>query len=260
MDEILNEFLEDIGSIRESIILFERLRKLNQIDETNVFVDLANEDNKNTLENLVKQTKRCHTYFPVIQGTLVLYIAGRFENYVRTLFEEACGGIASKCGNYESLPKDMKANLIKYTAEVISSPRKYNHGEGGVKTFIKNLSDNLTTGSVQAINYQCLSITSENMRSITIQELFERCGVKKLWETLSEQTTLQMYYKSTDKAFVVKEARSELDELMNLRNNIAHPSNGITWPDSTKIEKYIDFLISLATTLKDVIKLYVYAS
>ncbi|MDD6037044.1 MAG: hypothetical protein PUC30_12820 [Lachnospiraceae bacterium] len=68
------------------------------------------------------------------------------------LLNMGCEGISSRCGTYETLPKEMKTNLIKYTAEVISSPRKYNHGEGAVKTFVNNLAQNLYMNNVSAIN------------------------------------------------------------------------------------------------------------
>lgn len=68
------------------------------------------------------------------------------------LLNMGCEGISSRCGTYETLPKEMKTNLIKYTAEVISSPRKDNHGEGAVKTFVNNLAQNLYMNNVSAIN------------------------------------------------------------------------------------------------------------
>lgn len=39
--------------------------------------------------------------------------------------------ISSATKTYDNLPKPMKENLIKYTAEVISNPRKCGHADKG---------------------------------------------------------------------------------------------------------------------------------
>lgn len=253
MDEILLEFREDIESIRQSIILLEILRKRKWIEE---FGNISIQEHEN-MQALINQTNQCGTVFTKIEGSLILYVAGRFENYVRTLFEETCIKIAENKGSYQALHKNMKDNIVKFTAEIIANPRKYNHGEGGVITFVKNLYENIINDNVNEINYQCLSITSENMKSSTMQELFERIGIYKIWESISEQSALKTYFKSTDKDFTAKRAKNMLDLLMRLRNDIAHPSNGITWPDSNKIIEYISFLEVLSGVIKEVIIMHI---
>lgn len=125
--------------------------------------------------------------------------------------------IAVSIRNYK-LPKEMKENLVKYTAEVMSSPRKYGQGDTGVATFIKNLSENISNNSSRNINYQC---------------------------------------SSNDKSYVEKLAKSKLDALMELRNNIAHPSNDIIWPNDQQIKEYINYIEVLAEVLVEVVNIHV---
>ena len=253
MDEILLEFKEDIKSIRQSILLLEILRKRKWIEEISN-IELEEDEN---IKALINQTNQCITAFTKVEGSLILYVAGRFENYVRTIFEETCVKISENKGSYQALNKNMKDNIVKFTAEVIANPRKYNHGEGGVTTFVKNLYENIINDNITEINYQCLSITTENMKSSIIQELFERIGICKIWESISEQSALKIFFKSTDRDFTANRAKKMLDALMRLRNDIAHPSNGITWPDSNKIIEYISFLDVLAGVIKEVVVMHI---
>ena len=84
--------------------------------------------------------------------------------------------------------------------------------------------------------------------------------IKKLWESLAEQAVLKQHFASIDRGIVESSAKSKLDELMTLRNNIAHPASDITWPDANKIGDYVDYLVALSKALKDVIQVHVLAS
>lgn len=257
MNEILSEFLEDINSIKLGIDLIEVIKLQQSINEQIEFNPINDLALKEHLITLTVHARECHLCFNKMEGTLVLYIAGRFENFVRSIFEDACQNIASNCGEYKKLPKEMKENLVKYTAEVMSSPRKYRQGDSGVAAFVKNLSENLSSNSIDNINYQCMSITIENMRPGVMQELFQRFGLKRFWETISEQANFKIYFSSNDKSYVEKLAKAKLEDLMELRNSIAHPSNDITWPDEQKIKDYIDYLKILAEALVGVVSIHV---
>src|SRR5947207_6445581 len=111
---------------------------------------------------------------PILTGTLLLYLAGRLENFVKETFEDLCDGLVSECGDFTHLPKPMQENLVRFTAEVIASPRKFGHAENGVIAFVNTLADNLNRRPLNGVNSKCLSITTENMWPDTLNEMFVR--------------------------------------------------------------------------------------
>src|SRR5690606_32530573 len=73
------------------------------------------EGNEN-LVNLNKMSKENRSNLPVLNGTLLLYVSGQFESFVKLTFEELCTNISQKAEKFSHLPKEMRENLIKYTA------------------------------------------------------------------------------------------------------------------------------------------------
>ncbi|WP_341503691.1 HEPN domain-containing protein [Gallaecimonas sp. GXIMD4217] len=188
----------------------------------------------------------------VLNGTLLLYVSGKFENFVRLTFEELCNNIADKAEKYSYLPKEMRENHVRLTAEVIANPRKYGHGDLGVRSFIKVLSDNLADDvELESINTNCLSITSENMRPKIISDLFKRVGINNIWEKISQQAKLQLFLETHDPAKAKKDAEAYLNKLMDVRNSIAHPASSFSWPDSEYVGKSIEFLKVLGEVLAE---------
>ena len=213
-----------------------------------------------TLDELIVElhttSRSNHANLVILNGTLLLFITGRFESFVRETFEEYCRNLTERVERYSQLPKEMREGLLKYTSEVISNPRRYGHAENGVKSFVKIMNNNLHDETPVEINYKCLSITSENMRPDVLSDLFKRAGVKNLWEKLAQQSKFQLFWTSNDAASVRKQSEAYLNSLMETRNSIAHPSTSITWPDSEAIEKALQFFMTFGTVLIDVLPVY----
>jgi len=259
MDLILEEFLKDLSVIKIQLGLLDQVKKFSSVayspetQEQEVTGEILG--NKGENETYFDQAKKVHEHardahsgLPVIIGTTILYIAGRFEEYTRTAFEDLCQKIAGNAGKFNSLPKKMQDNLVAYTATVIQSPRKYNHGDGAVKTFSKNLASNLNNDSID-INYQCLSITDANMRPDMLADLYDRIGVKEIWKKIGQQAQIQAHFGSQDAGAAETLAKKKLNNLMDLRNSIAHPSTALTWPDSSLVLEYVEVVSVLARAL-----------
>jgi hypothetical protein len=203
------------------------------------------------------QSVECHADLTILVGTMILYLGGRFEYFVRSEFEEMCDTIAAKCNSYDLLPKEMRQSLIVRTAEVMSNPRKYGHADNGVETFISNLAQNLSDKTrILRINSQCLSITYENMRPTILQDLFDRVGAKELWTSIGEQAAVKVLFETNNSGQARNEAQSRLNKFMDTRNTIAHPSGNITWPGVADIEGYIQFFEVLAGALSQIAQVY----
>lgn len=212
------------------------------------------------IDNLVTElhstSRSNHSNLVILNGTLLLFITGRFESFVRETFEEYCKNLTDRVERYSELPKEMREGLIKYTSEVISNPRRYGHADNGVKSFVRIMHNNLHDETPVEINYKCLSITSENMRPDVLSDLFKRAGVKNLWDKLAQQSNFQLFWGSNDVASVRKQSEAYLNSLMETRNSIAHPSTSITWPDSDAIEKALNFFMTFGTVLIGVLPVF----
>lgn len=277
MDELFAEYKLDLEKIRAFLELIDLVKQFASFDDSILRASneqgatvepkleggstatLIEKNIDNTLPSLLLVAKSSKANLPVLSGTLVLYLCGRFEYYVRSVFEELSMQIATRCGTYERLPREMKKELINMTAEVISNPRKYGHAENGVTSFVENLYKNLKNNDVSTINFQCLSITFENMRAETLEKLFSKAGLKAIWENLGAQNELRLYFETNEVAQARSKAQTLLDEIMTIRNNIAHPSNDTTFPDSSKVTEFLNFFEMLASTIKDCAKVHVHS-
>src|SRR5215470_5474366 len=127
MNPVLQDFCLDLDRLRRTISLFNALTAFRACP-----LD-ANKINEETLKDVTahlhKATQAVHAEMPILNGVLLLYLAGRFENFVRELFEDLSDNIAGQCGQFAHLPRQMQENLTKFTAEVIANPRKYGHGD-----------------------------------------------------------------------------------------------------------------------------------
>jgi hypothetical protein len=255
MDPILDEFRIDLNKLRKLIDLLESVKIFASTDDANIKLQESNfleQANK-----VLKNSKECHPNVVILTGTLLLYLGGRFEYFVRAEFEFLCERVAARCQSYKNLPREMRDNIIGMTAAVIAEPRKYGHGEQGVRSFISNLASILSENTkLGDVNSACLSITDGNMRADTLNELFQRIGAKNIWDKISQQAKVMVFFETPEAGEARNKAQALLNTFMDIRNRIAHPSAGIDWPDSAQVRSYIDFFDILAGAISEVINVY----
>ena len=254
MDPVLQDFILDLQRLRR---MFEFSRQFGALPATpldpNTIQDNVLRDAVTKLHTLAGES---HRDVPILNGVLLLYLGGRFENFVRELFEDLCDSLAGQFTNFAHLPKPMRENLIRFTAEVIGNPRKYGHAENGVTAFVKTLSDNLGGEPLTGVNSQCLSITTENMWPDTVNEIFGRIGANGVWERIGQQASIQTFFHVDQPEKATKEAKKTLRELMELRNKIAHPSAGITWPSADQALGFLEYCEAVASALNEICGLW----
>ena len=198
-----------------------------------------------------------HADLLVLSGAMILYLGGRFEFYVRERFEQACEAIGVKSASLDHLPKPMKEKLVLMTAEVMLKPRKFGHAEKGVESFVKRLAANMSaTDGVKELNHECLSITTENMRTGVLKDLFERVGCKDIWQMIGEQACVRTHFATVQVVEAKSKCTKYLDDFMDVRNRIAHPSANVEWPNLAKVGEYITYFDILAKAISDVIELH----
>lgn len=256
MDPILQEFERDLDRITSQIDLIEELKTFSGHEITDD-ERTAGGNFFNISQSLHSSVRHIHSNLPIISGTLVLYGCGRFEELARTLFEDLCQRLTSRAGEFSKLPKKMRENLPVFTAKIIENPRKYGHAEGGVRTFVTTLASNLTVGNrLERVNHECLSITDANMKSDVLADLFGRVGVSAVWRQISEQASMRAFFQSQDAGKVETDAKRTLNELMDLRNKIAHPSGTLEWPSTNSLKSSFEFLRLLARAISDLVGVY----
>lgn len=250
MNPVLQEFCLDLDRLRRICSVSEALTMFRSCaHEPGMIID---EELKAVSSRLHVTTLAAHAEMPILNGVLLLYLAGRFENFVRELFEDLSDTIAGQCGQFIHLPRQMRDNLTKYTAEVVANPRKYGHGENGVIAFVSTMADNLNGRPLVGVNSKCLSITSENMWPDTLSEIFSRIGAGNVWERLGQQALVQTFFLVDQPEKATKDARRFLTEFMGLRNQIAHPSGALAWPSMEGTMHHISFCEIMGRALADV--------
>lgn len=263
----LTEFRNDMERVSRILDLIGRLQEISAHAPPAIPADLGSILQPNfysDLEEYIVKSEAfrgraadCLSDYVIMGGTIVLYMAGRFEYFFRTRFEDLCDDVATKCKEYGKLPKTMRENLIALTGQVIQSPRKYQHGDGGVKSFVKILSDNLQgVEPFGGINSQCLSITNENLRSEIVEEVLKRVGIGDFWTRISQQSGIMTLCETTNGEQCKNEIKKRLDCIMWLRNSVAHPSGNQTWPDLNAVRLHAGTLAALAEEIDKIFDLY----
>ncbi|HEU4454037.1 MAG TPA: HEPN domain-containing protein [Longimicrobium sp.] len=250
----IREFVADLDRLSHLLSFFGELREFGARDPQAAQEDEA-EFTRVALE-MRDKIRSLATDFPILSGTLLLYLAGRFEHFVRMLFETLCDSYAAKCDRFEQLPEKMRKSLVSYSAEVIANPNRYQYDEVAIQVVIKTLADNMAAeGGLGAINSRCLSITEQNMHPGMLKELYNRIGISNIWSEISKQARMKMYFELDKDADVERAARSTLENLMNLRNQIAHPSSSPSFPGPEVVEEYVRFIRVLSEVLIEISRL-----
>lgn len=256
MEPIVKDFEDDLDRVVAQLDFIEVIKKFTACSPQPEDPGLAAPFGIQALA-VHEAAKLVHANLPLASGTLILYTCGRFEAMTRILFEDLCQRLVAKAGRFARLPKKMRENLPIFTAKVISDPRKYGHAENGVRTFVTTLASNLAVDAeVQRTNHECLSLTDANMRADMLADLFGRIGASNIWSQVSEQAAMKVLFHEADSSKVEAKARRKLNDLMDLRNRIAHPSGEIEWPSIETLREFIAFLRLLTRSMAELSSVY----
>lgn len=251
----LADFFKELNYIQGLAELLDELREFGRVTPP-----YASADSEFIIKvrNLKQDIRERHTAFPVLSATLVLYLVGRFENFVRANFEIICDSVAAKCNKFENLPKDMRKELKKCTADVVLNNAKYGFEEHDVHILISRLSSNLlAVDGLGEINSNCLSLTQKNMWPDVLKDLYLRAGLSDLWGKIGNQSSMQDYFNSQIAGKVQQHAIALLKDIINDRNEFAHPKAVITYPGTDKVKRYAEFLEVLSISLVEISRQYV---
>lgn len=192
------------------------------------------------------------TDLPLMAGAILLYAVGRFEYFVRQCVEGVVDGLTAKVASFSQLPNNLQKAYKEQTLTIAQSPRKYDYDEVRVDTILAQLVSCKQGANPVTVSAEVVSITESNMRPEILSELLKRVGITDFWRTVGKQLPVQILLSESDEGGCSKAAQSRLTDLMNLRNQIAHPTGSTTFPSPEDVARELDLLEAVSQVVDDV--------
>ena len=85
-------------------------------------------------------------------------------------------------------------------------------------------------------------------------ELLKRVGIKDFWREVGKQAKLKRELQTTNDGETTRKAQSQLNALMDERNQIAHPTSSTHFPDPDKVMTTAIFIEVFADVAMDVVR------
>ncbi|MDE7590887.1 MAE_28990/MAE_18760 family HEPN-like nuclease [Enterobacter bugandensis] len=160
----------------------------------------------------------------LIKGLLIQSVA-IYENFIREMVSVAIYKLTSSGTKYLELNLKLRNGFISSTGKVLT-----HYGSGtvnGVKYDFNNLTQSLisclSSHEDYHIDSRVFTILLGNCTSSRIVSLFNVLGVSdNIFEDIKSDSGLKKHFNETRMSQVEEMTRNGLDELINLRNDIAH--------------------------------------
>lgn len=255
LPEILRQFRADVERAEHLLTFIKRFREFGgsaapaQVAEGDVPWPQA--------LALLEESRSRRTDLPVLSGSLVLYLAGRFEYFVRQVIQSTAEDIASKVASYAALPDSIRSELRARTLEVAQQPRRYGFDETESAALLESLVNNQKGAMAPlSINAEVLAITESNMKDRVVAELMKRVGMENFWTEIGKQAQVKLHLEKQSDRETTVEVQSRLNGIMDERNQIAHPTAATQFPDPDQVLASAAFLKVLSSVMVDVLLVY----
>jgi hypothetical protein len=253
LDEPAESFLRVLANAKDLISLIDNCRK---------FASISAPDDPVPPDSFVASSVQLHldvkkssVSLTILSGTLLLYLAGQFENFIKESMKIVADEYSSKCTKFEQLPVSLQNHLLSQTAEAVQKPTKYNFEKPDTFRLIVQLAANINAvNGIGQLNSDLLVITETNMRPETLSDLLKRFEIKDVWKEVAKQTRTKLFLQNEKEIEVEKILKEKLNEIMEARNKVAHPSSAPEFPDASKVKEFIDYLELLSSVLVEILK------
>lgn len=256
LEEILAEFQNDLKRASELLVLVKDFRSF--AGSTVPAEVVGGSVPWPEAEGLAAAAPQVRTDLPILSGSLLLYICGRFEYFVREVVVTLADELADAADTYQGLPDRLRKELHDRTLDVAQNPRRYGYTESEVAQLLVVHAGNLAPGSatsVVTISSRLVSITESNMNQRTVAEVFKRVNIPDIWGEIGKQAPLKAHLAEADDRECSTAAGNRLDTLMSERNGVAHPTGTTTFPDPDQVLLSVDLLGILSKVLIDVARI-----
>lgn len=256
-DEIYNEFERDLAQYEKTLSGLDRAsqfcaftpQNIDGLEETeSSFVVAANQANE--------ALRDAQAGLPVLRGAMFAQSISRFEIYVKNQIEDLVVRASFNAQKFSHLSRELRENAVVQSALVLGNPKKFRM-ERFVSTIARTMAQNITDESAPGvINQYCISLTSENMRASTLDELFRRIGISDAWSRIGTSTDVQILLQQPDASQASTVSQKRLNTAIERRNQIIHPSTGITWPSRDEVADLINLLVGLGKAISSNIPIF----
>jgi len=253
LDQILRDFDGDMERAEHLLGLVKSFREFGAST-----VPMAVADGSEPWPEAIALSAASHsrrTDLPILAGSLLLYLAGRFEYFVRQLVEAVADELAAKAAKYSDLPATLKSELRARTLDVATNPRRYGFDEGRADAVLESLVSNMAGAKAPVtVSSNVLSITEANMKDRILSDLMKRVGITEFWREVGKQARLKLHLAKLTDGDTTLEAQNQLNRLMDDRNQIAHPTAATTFPDADAVLGVAKFLRVFGSVSTDVMR------
>jgi hypothetical protein len=191
-------------------------------------------------KDLWEVAQASRTDLPLLSGSLLMYICGRFEYFVRELVGVIVDDMVDRAVTYDELPLALRKQILARTLEINLNPSKFGHDSATASALAAQLADNISgrnDGRALFVEASTATITESNMRPEVLADLFRRVGIAGIWDTLGQQLSLRSFFDEATNDGCKKAAMARLEDVMSERNKVAHPTGGIdVFPDASAVE------------------------
>lgn len=207
--------------------------------------------------NLLSAASGVRTDLPIVSASLQLYLAGRFEYFVRETVELVAAEIASKATQFAALPEQLRTELRAKTLDIAQDPRRYRYDEIAADALLESyVSAKRAAAGSMSISTEVLAITEVNMKERVLADVLKRVGIKDLWRDVGKQADMKLLLNTQTDQETTTAAQNKLNELMDERNQVAHPTANTTFPDPDKVLASVAFVRGLAQICKSLARIH----
>jgi hypothetical protein len=256
MDRLEIAYADFAADLRRIEHLVELVRVLRQFGASEP-PEISGTSEWDDARALWQNAKDRRTDLPLLAGSLLMYMAGRFEFYVRQLVEVAAEEMAVTVDSYGKLPEKFRACLKFQVLELAQNPRRYGFDDVRAEGHLKDFAD-LLIGNYDAnkVSSALMSLTEANLKSRVLADITKRLGMENLWKNIGKQAPLKLALEKTTDGETTADAQSRLDVLMDERNSLAHPTGEMTFPDPEKVIETAKFITAFSQALRDLFRVY----
>lgn len=244
MDKILEDFLNEMIFIKEFIGLQEE-------SHANYFKIASNKRPINIPIAKIKQFSF---------SSYIISIYGAYEHYIEQILSQYLKELCKKVSLFSHLPESIKKNNLEKTMDILKKLEypKYKHLKRN--DLIKILHQNMNE-DIPFLNIEAFKNHTANFRIKVIETYFGSIGVENISQNIRNYMPLKEYFSEQHTDYMALKNSivfSKIDEICEIRNNIAHGVKSVQLLGPSIIHEHIDFFILFAQALFQLLQNNIY--
>ena len=183
---------------------------------------------------------------PSLDGS-VLLLAAAFEQFVSDVMIAFVADLPDRVPKYDDLPLAIRSANERLTGEALTNGRR-RFEDYELRRFVANLRDCQAGVVPYVLNGEALTFNNRNLNAGTLREVISRLGVGNVWDMVGPIEALKEWSGVGRTDVTQSRAHSQLNELINNRNQISHRVGSLT-PGPDVVRSYLRFEQALAQSL-----------